>query len=173
MKSARIRTCSRLALIIVNYFNGLDNPKPKWNLDGKSATNVVYADLGCGMFNINKVEFIRLTLSFLCQQSFWAGLFEHTVVCSRCRRSSSLCVISCCFGLSFVGTLRGGASESAVSACACISDTRVDQISGSVYPRTFGMYARLYLCAGPSDCGDKGDSCGGAQGRGGAHDQKK
>ena len=119
MKSARIRTCSRLALIIVNYFNGLDNPKPKWNLDGKSATNVVYADLGCGMFNINKVEFIRLTLSFLSQQSFWAGVFQHTLVNSRCRRPSLLCQISRCFGFSFVGALRGGAGESAVSAYAC------------------------------------------------------
>ena len=31
-------------------------------------SNVVYAELGCGMFNINKVEFIRLTLSFLSRQ---------------------------------------------------------------------------------------------------------
>ena len=31
---------------------------------------------------------------------------------------------------------------------ACVSDTRVGPISGSVYPRTIGMYAaRLSLCA--------------------------
>ena len=26
----------KVAFIIVYYFNGTDNPKPKWNLDGKS-----------------------------------------------------------------------------------------------------------------------------------------
>ena len=75
-------------------------------------------------------------------------MFEHTLVNLRCRRPySSLCQISRCFGFSFVGALRGGGGESTVSARACISDTRVDPISGSVYPRTIGMYARLSLCA--------------------------
>ena len=64
------------------------------------------------MFDINKDEFIRLTLSFLSQQLFWAGVFEHTLVNSRCRRPSSLCQISRCSGFSFVGMLRGGAGES-------------------------------------------------------------
>ena len=36
MKSAQIGTSSQLALIIVYYFNGTDNPKTQSKLDGKS-----------------------------------------------------------------------------------------------------------------------------------------
>ena len=50
------------------------------------------------------------------------------------------------FGFAFVGALRGGAGESAVSACACISDTRVYPISGSVPAHHWHVCALVSVC---------------------------
>jgi hypothetical protein len=54
--------------------------------------------------------------------------------------------ISRCFGFSFVGALRGGAKETAVSACACISETQVYPMSGSVPAHHWHVCALVSVC---------------------------
>ena len=79
------------------------------------------------------------------QMASTTGWGSNTVIYNF-NRISHLSQISRCFGFSFVGALGGGAGESAVSACACISDTWVYPISGRVPSHHWHLCPLVSVC---------------------------